>query len=152
MSNLAKYTALLEKQADDEDFDANDRNEQKKFRKQYPVSDLDANLAMARMAVNFVRKKIPVTANDDLNLASGYEHQYFQKGVDDPSKVNDADKCVYGTLRQQQEYRRRLQRSWRAPCPWQAPKQARRNGCREFAGIRVHPEWSHLRHRAHAAR
>ena len=104
MSNLAKFTALLEKHADNEDFDANERKEQKDFRKKYPVSDLDANLAMARMAVNFVRKQIPVTANDDLHLASGVEYQHFEKGVADPSKFTAADKCVYETLRPQREY------------------------------------------------
>jgi hypothetical protein len=108
MSNLDKFTKLLDKHAENEDFTADEVKEQKKFRKQYPLSELDANLAVARMAVNFVRKHIPTAANHDQLLASSYEYQVFENGNNDVSKVNAADDCVYGKLRQSPDYKQNM--------------------------------------------
>jgi hypothetical protein len=81
------------------------------------LKDVNVNLAYARMAVSFVKQKIPLVANWDERLDTSAEGIY-RVGIEtaksskeaDRAEANskaawgNADKCVYGNLRQNKEW------------------------------------------------
>ena len=88
-------------------------------RRSRKLKDASVNLAYARMAVRFVEQKVALVANWDESVPSSAENIY-RVGIDtarseaDRNRVeasakaawNKADQCVYGDLRQNQEWQR----------------------------------------------
>jgi hypothetical protein len=88
-------------------------------RRSRKLKDASVNLAYARMAVRFVEQKVALVANWDESVPSSAENIY-RVGIDtarseaDRNRAeasakaawNKADQCVYGDLRQNQEWQR----------------------------------------------
>jgi hypothetical protein len=104
MGKQEEFTNLAAKHAADEKFDRSERNSLGDFAKRNKLSELEINLAYARVAVNFARQKIKFAANHDMYEEGSYDHEFLTNGKLDPKKFKDEDRCVNLTLRTQDEW------------------------------------------------
>ena len=82
------------------------------------LNDVNVNLAYARMAVSFVKQKVPLVANWDEPLPTSFEsiirgmHTAKSRAEEDrvlaeaKAARNKADKCVYDNLRHDTKWER----------------------------------------------
>jgi hypothetical protein len=80
------------------------------------AADVKHNLSFARNAVEFMKPKMKLVANWDQNSEQSAEGIWRTSGDEQKSVAawNDADKCVYGQLRQNQDWKMIMDRDFRA--------------------------------------
>ncbi len=71
------------------------------------AADVKHNLSFARSAVNFMKPKMKLVANWDQNSEQSAEGIWRISGDEQKSRAawDKADKCVYGQLRQNDDWR-----------------------------------------------
>jgi hypothetical protein len=71
------------------------------------AADVKHNLSFAQRAVNFMKPNMKLVANWDQNSEQSAEAIWRSSGDDDKARAawNNADKCVYGQLRQSDDWK-----------------------------------------------
>jgi hypothetical protein len=80
------------------------------------AADVNHNLSFARSAVNFMKPKMKLVANWDQNSEQSAESIFRTSGDEQKARAawDKADKCVYGQLRQTDDWRMIMDRDLRA--------------------------------------
>jgi hypothetical protein len=100
------YFKLASRHASDEQWSNKERTELKNFVKKNKISQLNVNLGLAKMAVNFTQSKIKFAANHDMYQPGSYDNHYLLTGQMDPSKFDrKVDGCVNITVRDNRQWR-----------------------------------------------